>query len=174
MLPPGSRVVGRCQGRRDATRLSACKICVTLNLADPMQNPAGREGTGRGQVDPTNHRPCQIRARYSGDPRGATGSHGDTDRHFSTNTPDLSSQVRGRFGWCGGSRIRTLEGISRRIYRLLARETMPEALTVQRTSTGAPATCIAALMRQMVGHRVGLPRRVAGPGRCCSAGEQNL
>ena len=38
--------------------------------------------------------------------------------------------VRGRFGWCGGSRIRTLEGISRRIYRplpLAARATRLEA-----------------------------------------------
>jgi hypothetical protein len=60
--------------------------------------------------------PCQIRARYSGDPRGATGSHGDTDRHAPTTPPDLSSQARSHSCWCGGSRIRTLEGISRRIY----------------------------------------------------------
>jgi hypothetical protein len=45
--------------------------------------------------------------------RGATGTPTVTP-HYG---PWLSSQVRDRSCWCGGSRIRTLEGISRRIYR---------------------------------------------------------
>jgi hypothetical protein len=56
----------------------------TLDIVEPTQRPAGYEGTGVEQVEPTNHRPCQTRARCSGDRRSTTGSHGDTDRRSPT------------------------------------------------------------------------------------------
>lgn len=65
------------------------------------------------------HRPCQIRDRCSGDRRGTAGSHGDTDRHCSTNAPTCHrGQEQFLLVWrVIPSRIRTLEGISRWIYR---------------------------------------------------------
>jgi hypothetical protein len=42
----------------------------------------------------SSHRPCQIRARCSGDRRGPTGSHGDTDRHTPTVVPTSHPRSR--------------------------------------------------------------------------------
>jgi hypothetical protein len=86
-----------------------------LDLVDPMQRPTACGETGNRRSSPPNHRPCQIRARYSGDQRSTVGSHGDTDRHAPTKT---STVIAGQAPLLqrGGSRIRTLEGISPRIY----------------------------------------------------------
>ena len=83
-------------GRRDATRAPACKI----RRSSP---PA----TGRAKSVPD-----------SGDPRCTTGSHGDADRHSQRQTRTRHRRSRTVL-LGGGSRIRALEGISRRIYSLL-------------------------------------------------------
>jgi hypothetical protein len=72
----------------------------------------GRRRAGRAHQPATEPNPCQIQRRpteYSGEPRGH-------DRALPDESPDVSSQVRGHSCSGGGSRIRTLEGISRRIY----------------------------------------------------------
>jgi hypothetical protein len=53
--------------------------CDATRRASPLAVGLVRVTSGR--AEPTSHRPCQIRARYSDDPRGTAGSHGDTARH---------------------------------------------------------------------------------------------
>jgi hypothetical protein len=108
------------------------------------------------QAEPTSHRPCQIRAGYSGDRRGTAGSHGDTDRHSLNEPPDLSSQVKSRFGWCGGSRIRTLEGISRRIYRSFIACSAPLITPARSCARRGPCTGCCATHVPQLGPRAAL------------------
>jgi hypothetical protein len=76
----------RSQGRRDAASLTRWRKRHPNGPGAPTQRRPGMRDRGRaGRA--TSHRPCQIHARYTGDPRGTAGSHGDTDRHPPTKPP---------------------------------------------------------------------------------------
>ena len=85
--PPGSpsphKSPGSSYAASPASRAPTASLrdgaSATLDTADPTQRPAGCERTGGEQVEPTSHRPCQIRARCSGARRCTAGSHGESN-----------------------------------------------------------------------------------------------
>jgi hypothetical protein len=121
----------RCRvGRESVRTVEICFRCLLAIFSVDRQVGFARRRSARSTTAPTRsnalswHAPCPTaaatdRAKYvpdvaatDGVQRGATGTPIVTSRR--THRPVISGQ--GRLCWCGGSRIRTLEGISRRIY----------------------------------------------------------